>query len=134
MNRLFVDTSAIYAALDAQDTNHAASGRIWRRVVNDGDALHTTNYVVLETSALLQHRFGLAAVRRLQEAFVPRLSVEGVDSSLHNRGFEALILANRRRLTLVDCVSFAFMRAHGVVHAFAFDDDFARQGFELLRA
>jgi predicted nucleic acid-binding protein len=32
----------------------------------------------------------------------------------------------------VDRTSFTFMRRRGIRRAFAFDDDFAREGFELV--
>jgi predicted nucleic acid-binding protein len=50
--------------------------------------------------------------------------------------FELNIDAYRRsasaRVSLVDHTSFALMRALGISRAFAFDDDFAREGFALV--
>jgi len=40
--------------------------------------------------------------------------------------------AGRRQVSLVDAVSFAVMRARGVVVAFAFDPHFTDQGFRLF--
>ena len=37
----------------------------------------------------------------------------------------------RRRLSLVDCMSFVVMGKLGVTQAFAFDADFEREGFQL---
>ena len=40
-------------------------------------------------------------------------------------------LASRKRsVSLVDCVSFAFMRRHAIKTAFAFDRHFLNQGFK----
>ena len=36
------------------------------------------------------------------------------------------------RVSLVDHASFALMRSLGIGRAFAFDDDFAHEGFELI--
>lgn len=44
------------------------------------------------------------------------------------------LVTQRRAPSLVDFVSFEVMRERGITTAFAFDDDFRRQGFELSRA
>jgi predicted nucleic acid-binding protein len=85
--------------------------------------------VLVETTALLQHRFGLAAVRRFQDDVVPMLGVVWVDADLHAEGTAAMLTAGRRELSLVDCVSFACMRRLGVTRAFHFDRHFREQGF-----
>lgn len=38
---VFVDTSALYAVLDRDDSNHAAAAAVWRRLVTDGADLLT---------------------------------------------------------------------------------------------
>jgi predicted nucleic acid-binding protein len=40
----------------------------------------------------------------------------------------------RRGLSLVDCASFVIMRRYGITRAMAFDEDFAREGFEIYSA
>lgn len=42
------------------------------------------------------------------------------------------LTANRRQLSLVDCVSFTVMRERGIKTAFVFDDHFEEQGFECI--
>jgi predicted nucleic acid-binding protein len=44
----------------------------------------------------------------------------------------ALLTANRRQLSLVDCVSFEMMRRLGIKTAFTYDRHFSEQGFECL--
>jgi predicted nucleic acid-binding protein len=44
-------------------------------------------------------------------------------------GLAAMLTANRKELSLVDCVSFEVMRRRDVTRAFALDTDFASQGF-----
>jgi predicted nucleic acid-binding protein len=46
---------------------------------------------------------------------------------LHRPG--AALAAGRKKLILVDCVSFQTMRQHGVRIAFCFDAHFREQGF-----
>jgi len=126
---VFVDTSAFLAVLNAGDENHARAARAFRRLVESGEDLIATSYVLVETMGLLQHRFGLAAARGFQDDVVPVLEVVWVDAELHGEGTAALLTAGRRGLSLVDCVSFACMRRRGMTRAFHFDRQFREQGF-----
>lgn len=126
----FVDTSAFFAVLDADDRNHVRATVEWRSLLADvRTVLVTTNYVLVETLALLQHRLGLVAVQTFDEDIYPLLRVEWMSESNHRSGMSGVLSARRRGLSLVDCVSFDTMRRLGVQHAFAFDVHFAEQGF-----
>jgi uncharacterized protein len=125
----FVDTSALIAVLDRDDAQHAEAGRVWQKLMADKAVLVTTNYVLLETIAVLQNRIGMEAVRRLNDDIVPVLTVDWVSGTQHEAGMSALLAADRRKLSLVDCISFDAMRRRGLRDAFVFDDHFAEQGF-----
>jgi len=130
----FVDTSAFYAVLDHDDANHPSARPEWESLLKGGAVLLTTNYVLLETLALLQHRLGIDAVRTFHEVIYPLLRVEWVDVSLHDASVDGTLSASRRDLSLVDCTSFSVMRRLGVRHAFAFDRHFVEQGFSCVPA
>jgi uncharacterized protein len=129
---VFVDTSALYAILDADDAGHARVSEVWAALVNGAEPLVTGNYTLIESHALLQSRLGLAAVRLFYDAMVPVLDVLWVDEETHQAGVNAVLVAGRRRLSLVDCVSFVLMRRHGIARAFALDPHFAEQGLDVL--
>src|SRR5271157_4555452 len=119
----FVDTSAFYALLDADDENHSRSAATWRHIMaSDEQHVVSTNYVLVETFALVQSRLGLDAVREFQEDLVPVLSVEFVTPEIHRLGIAALLAASRRGLSLVDCVSLEVMRDLGIKSVFTFDE------------
>lgn len=126
---LLADTSALYASIDGSDGQHQSANHGWTMIAARREVLLTSNYVVLETIALLHRRLGLTAVRRFQAEFVPVLAVHWVDEDLHERAINALLAVGRRDLSLVDCVSFEVMRRLGLDTAFAFDTHFAQQGF-----
>lgn len=126
---VFVDTSGVYAVFDRDDANHAAAKDAWTTLVRESAQLLTTNYVLVETTALLQHRLGMAAVRSLYDDVVPLIQVDWITEQGHRRGVEALLAAGRKKLSLVDCVSFQTMRELGVRTAFCFDGHFREQGF-----
>lgn len=129
---LFVDTSALYALMDADDSLNSAAGAEWVSLLSGGETLVTSNYVLVETFALVQRRLGMAAAARLQTDVVPVLDVQWVDESIHRSAIGALLIAGQRGLSLVDCVSFEVMRARGLERVFAFDADFATAGFSLI--
>jgi uncharacterized protein len=129
---VFVDTSAFYALLDADDENYGPSAGAWREMMASDEQVVTTNYVLVETLALLQSRLGLRAVRKFQEDVVPVLHVEFVTPEMHRLGIVALLAASRRSLSLVDCVSFEVMRESGMKSAFTFDSHFREYGFTAV--
>jgi predicted nucleic acid-binding protein len=131
--RLLVDTSAFFPLLSNNDVDHAAASRIWDWLREEKSLLFSTNYVLLESFALIQNRLGMAAVKDFQKIIVPLLEIEWVDEHLHQAGVAALLTADRRRLSLVDCTNFVVMRRLGLDTAFAFDQHFAQQGFTLAQ-
>lgn len=127
---VFIDTSAFYALLDRDDANHRKAKNILDKILLSQNTLITSNYVLVESFALMQNRLGLPAVRGFQEDMLPLINIEWVNSSAHKSGVSALLAASKRRLSLVDCVSFELMRNLGIKKVFAFDPHFEEQGFE----
>ncbi len=129
---IFVDTSALYALLDADDENFGRSAGVWGKIMASDENVVTTNYVLVETFALLQNRLGIKAVREFQENIVPILHVEFVTPEIHQLGTVALLAAARRGLSLVDCVSLEVMRESHIKSAFTFDGHFREYGFTAV--
>jgi predicted nucleic acid-binding protein len=129
---VFVDTSALFAVLAADDEAHPAAAREWRRLMEGDALLETTSYVLVETHALVQVRLGFEAVRVLVRDFVPLLHVVWVEAEIHAAGVSAVLAAGRRSLSLVDCTSFEVMRRRSLARAFAIDRHFAEQGFDVI--
>ncbi len=129
---VFLDTSALYALLDAEDASHPRAAKTWTALSARDEDLVTSNYVLVETIALLQNRIGPEAVRAFQGGLAPLLRILWIDEEEHAAAVGALLTAGRRRLSLVDCASFEAMRDSGISTAFAFDRDFAEQGFAQI--
>jgi len=130
--KIFIDTSALYALLDRDDDNHQAAKTAWTKILNAENTLVTSNYVLVETLALMQNRLGVAAVRAFQEDLLPILNVEFVNLETHRSGTSALLAASKRNLSLVDCISFELMRTLGIKTAFAFDAHFKEAGYQAM--
>ncbi|MEJ7797233.1 MAG: PIN domain-containing protein [Solirubrobacteraceae bacterium] len=129
---VFVDTSALYALLDRADNVHPVARRAFERLLADEEPLLTHNYVVLETVALAQRRLGLGAVGVLRDALLAVMQLTWVDRELHGQALAATLASDRRNVSFVDRLSFELMRRRALRRAFAFDEHFAEQGFELV--
>ena len=130
---VFVDTSALYAVLDADDAYHSVAAAAMERLLDELDhsdtEVVTHGSVIVEATALVQRRLGMPATRVLLDDLLPLMTVVWVDAELHGRATTALLAASRRDVSLVDWTSFTVMRERAIELAFAFDDDFAEQGF-----
>lgn len=130
--RAFVDTSALLAVTVLSDDRSADAAPVWRELLAGAYQPTTTNYVLTESCAVLQGRYGLRAAGRFHEAVVPSLDGHWGTPDQHHTALTPLLAANCSELGLVDCVSFTVMREAGIDTAFAFDRHFVEQGFRVL--
>ncbi len=129
----FVDTSAFITLLDDADERFDNAFRWLDEVVTDrNERLLTHNYVVVETIAVIQRRFGAPATRACFDQLLPVCEIRFIGESLHQRATAAYLAGLDRQVSFVDRVSFELMRSEGIGLAFAFDPDFAREGFETV--
>ncbi len=128
---LFVDTSVWYAAADVGDAGNLRA----KELLSRGEALLTTDHVLVETWTLLRHRIH----RRAADAFwaglragVAHLEIVGPAD------LQAAWTMGRdfpdQDFSLVDRTSFAVMERLGVHRAASFDDDFAVYRFGPRRS
>ncbi|UCE40573.1 MAG: PIN domain-containing protein [Candidatus Aminicenantes bacterium] len=128
---IFADTSALYAVLDADDSKHTKAKQFWDKVIKSDDMLLCHNYILVETSALVSRRLGMEAVYIFEQDIVPILRIFWVCREVHQAAISAQLMADRRSLSLVDCVSFDVMRRTGIRKAFSIDRQFQDLGYEI---
>lgn len=129
---VFVDTSAFYALLVEDEAEHRSVARWFHRALSDGTDLVSSNYVVIETLALIQSRFGLDAVRDFQRGILPLVDVRWIDPGLHRQAMDRLLKRDQRSLSFVDAASFVLMDQEGIRIAFALDSDFRSNGYDVV--
>jgi predicted nucleic acid-binding protein len=127
---LFVDSSAFYAAADMGDSSHERA----KAILASGEALVTTDHVLVETWLLLRHRLGAGVAERFWAA------IRGGAASLEPVGAADLEVAWQighafadQEFSIVDRTSFAVMERLGVFRAASFDHDFAVYRFGRRR-
>ena len=128
---IFLDTSAIYAWTDSADKNHQVAVQALQQILISGEQLITHNYVLLETITLIQARLGVAAALKLIKDCA-QFEIEWIDKDIHDLGTAALEKSAKRRISLVDQISFLTMRRRKLTTAFAFDPHFKAAGFHLF--
>ncbi len=130
---VFVDTSAILPLVHVGDPAHAGARAVYDRLDADEAVLVTSSYVVHESIALLQARFGLAIVTDLA-MLLPAWDIVWIDRGLHEAALAKLLSTGARRVSLTDWSSFEVMRARGITDAFTLDSHFRDRGFTTLPA
>ncbi len=133
MNAVFVDTSAIFALLVADDRRHADAVRAWdASVAESGCRIVTSNYVVAESYDLTRRRLGIDALRVADTFVRTYLEIVFVARQQHERARTLLISRATQDLSLVDCASVVIARDEEVDAVFAYDRHFEDERFTLL--
>ena len=132
IENIFVDTSAFYALMDRSDSYHKKAKKLWAFLLDREIYFKTTNYIITETLALLQNRLGFEAAQLYSSDILELVDILWVDESRHSLAFELWLSLGRKKLSLVDCVSFITMRHFRIENVFGFDQHFDQQGFKIL--
>lgn len=127
---LFADTSALYALMDANDKNHERASAAWTKWLDQPVQLATSNYVLLESMALVQHRLGMQAAREFHEELTPVLRVHWIDAELHMAALKMVMAVGQRDFSLVDATNVELMQRLGTHTIFAFDHHYPARGLD----
>ncbi len=130
---VFIDTSAFYALMDGSDEFHEMAKQIMETLLKNDVSLTTSNYIIIEVMALLQSRLGFEAADVFYEDILQLVSLLWIDQSTHEIAVELWRGLGRKKVSLVDCVSFMTMRQTKIHKTFSFDKHFSEQGFEILK-
>jgi uncharacterized protein len=135
---LFVDTSIWFAAADTSDRSNARA----KDILQTGEALVTTDHVLIETWTLLHHRIQANAAERFWEGLRSGAAIiEPVGLADLEAAWQIGLLWRDQDFSIVDRTSFAVMRRLGIDRAASLDDHFAifrfgpkrRQSFTIIR-
>jgi uncharacterized protein len=130
--KIYIDTSAFYALMDRADPYHRCAVDLWPSLLEDPVCLLTSNYVVSETMALIQHRLGFEAAALWHKDVLGVMRICWVDQVTHQRAHELWLGLRRHQCSQVECVSYVIMHQNRIEKVFTFNRSFADLGFELL--
>lgn len=131
MRRVFVDTSAFFAHLVAEDRHHSQARALFETAAREAWTLITTNAVVSETYTLIRVRARNG--RELAVAFLDDIrdglcAIERVGPIDEARAMDVLRQYGDKSFSFCDALSFMAMERLGLTDALAFDEDFRSYG------
>ena len=135
MKRVFVDTSAFFAHLAAEDAHHHEARALFERADRESWTLITTNAVVWETYTLIRIRalsgreLALGFLEDIQDGICDMERVRPVDET---RAIDLLRRYADKKYSFCDALSFVVTEQLGVAEVLAFDDDFKSYGKHVL--
>jgi predicted nucleic acid-binding protein len=124
--KLFVDTGAFIALMDADDENHKAAAAFYRNSREKGARFVTTNFIVCETMNYLRARISHDTAVLFREnlkksSFNEIITVTG---SIEEAAFAIFKKYADKDFSFTDCTSFSTMSSLKLKTAFAFDKHF----------
>jgi predicted nucleic acid-binding protein len=131
VRRVFVDTSAFFAHLVAEDRHHPQARALFERAARESWTLVTTNAVVSETYTLIRvraHNGRELAVAFLDDIRDGLCAVERVGPIDEARAMDLLRQYGDKSFSFCDALSFMAMERLGLTDALAFDEDFRSYG------
>ena len=85
MEKIFVDTSALFSLVNTAERTHLHAWKLWNGFLTEGNILITNNYVIVETLALIQNRLGIEVARQFYTNITPLLQILWSDALSHSQ-------------------------------------------------
>lgn len=131
---VFVDSSAFISSLVTNEENFLRAKTISQQLADQNAQLITTNMVIAEVLTVLSMRHGKQLALTFGEQIRTNgLEVAHINPDVFETAWQIFKKELSKNLSFVDCASFAFIRSFHIPTAFAFDKQFLRRGFEVLR-
>lgn len=131
MKYIFVDTSAWYALVDSDDSDHTAAVAFH---TSNTTPLVTSNAVFSETLTLIRYRIGHKAAHTFgkmlkESSFIRIAALTPADEELAWNIFSKY---RDQGFSFADCTSFALMQRMKLATAFTFDNHFSVMKFTVV--
>lgn len=134
MNRVFIDTSYLFALLIPDDTFHTKAQTVYTSLQQQHAEHFITNFVLDESYTLLRVKRGLQKaleLRTIIESSELLLTIIRITKEDEDRAW-GWFEKDWSKLSYTDCTSFAVMKRLGLMNVATFDQHFAKAGFTIL--
>jgi predicted nucleic acid-binding protein len=132
MNPVFLDTVGLIAVWDDSDQWHPLAAPVFRRLLADRRMLVTIPQVLLECGNAAARRSYREDVCLLRERLYATGNLLVPTPAEEEAAWQAYTEGKAGDAGIVDHLSFAVMRRHGIRQAFTNDRHFVSAGFEVL--
>lgn len=131
MESIFIDTSAWYAFLNENDSDHEAVRKVFEETTAD---LVTSNFVIVEILNLLvarrQKRFALEFGKKVWHQSDPLIHT--VSPNDEDEAWKMFQKYRDKDYSFTDCTSFVVMKRLKIQTALTLDSDFSQVGFLIV--
>ena len=131
VRNILVDTSAIYAFISQSDQFNTQSRETYSEILERGDRLYTTSYVLVEFTALNHRRLGFEPLRAFMESIHGVWETLWIAQSTHGQIWDRMKARGDGRLSLVDW-SVIVVAEQTRSAIFTFDSDFAQERMTVI--
>jgi len=133
LSRIFIDTSAFFAAEVPRDQFYQRSRQTWNEMANSAVTIYSSDAVFQETSMLLHYRTGPASAIGWIEIQKQSKSITWlpIDGEVQRFTLPWMKKFDDQGVSFVDATSFVLMRRENIRHVFSFDRHFIAAGFKL---
>ncbi len=134
MRSVFIDTSAFVALRNESEAEHERARAALSRLISEGAALFTSNYVFAETYTALLVRVGREEAIEWGKRFRSGAAIElvRVEPVVEDEAWEILERHRDKSWSYVDATSFALIERDGGGEAFALDSHFSQRGLRVV--
>lgn len=134
MEKILIDTSALYALKNESDHFHLQSLEIYKNIMNSGEyILVITNFILCEFLNLAnmrnKHSFAVDCLEFIEKSTI--MEKEHISLEMEKEATKIFKREMGAKYSFTDCTSFAFMKANKLKKAFTFDKHFKEFGFEF---
>jgi predicted nucleic acid-binding protein len=138
MNRIFVDTSALFFFFDEKAPQREKIMRAFETALAKGFQLVTTDYILDELFTIVRCREKLPVtdiLRFFDNVNISDIKVLGITQELFQESLFMMGKFSDQYLSFTDCVSFTVMKEIGIKDFIGMDKHFETAGFNnLLRS
>lgn len=131
VERVLVDTSALYALISSNDTFHRAASEAYTRLLRDNWELWISSYVLVEFGTVVQRRLGFSTLKAFYDSLSGVFQTIWIDSRIHLGAWSELETREGTGLSFVDWTVLLAGRQLGA-KIFTFDRGFFVEGAEVI--
>ena len=134
ISAVFVDSSIYFALNNLADPHFRKAHFLAKKLQEKSVRLFTATHILLEVTTLLSQRIGHEiAVKFLDDIRDGETTILHPSEYLILEGESLFKKQKSKNVSYADCMSFAIMRERNIKVAFSFDQDFKKNGYQLLQ-